>query len=154
MRKSSRISAARSFFAITLLMLFSCSIPFFGKGRTSSEENVQKLSTVVGVLDFQDGCNPGYYQVILKGLFESADIQIETQTDSLGKFTVTAPPGQYLAQINKENCGTKLTLNLENNTEHMFSFVIQETRLIEKVGNLAPSFPARLPASVLISIGQ
>jgi hypothetical protein len=132
--------------------MFSCSIPFFGKGRTVhvQGEASEKLATLSGVLEFQEGCGPGYYKVILKGLFEGSGIQVETQSDSLGKFSVSAPPGKYLAQVVRDQCGAKVSVELQSNTEHMFSFVVQESKAIEKVGEENPAFPSRLPASILI----
>ncbi len=112
----------------------------------------QKLATLSGVLEFKEGCEAGYYKVILRGLFEGAGVQVETQSDSLGKFSVTAPPGKYLAQVVREQCGAKVTVDLESNTEHMFSFVVQESKAIEKVGEEEARFPSRLPASVLVPL--
>lgn len=151
MRKASRILSVKGLVALSLLTLFSCSIPFFGKGRTpASEETSQKMATLSGVLDFKEGCGPGYYKVILRGLFEGAGITVETQSDSLGKFSVTAPPGKYLAQVVKDQCGTKESVDLESNTEHMFTFVVQEFKALEKTDGQEAKFPSRLPASVLI----
>lgn len=151
MGKSSKILTAKSLVVLSFLTLFSCSIPFFGKGRVAAtDDHSLKLSTLSGVLEFKEGCGPGYYKVVLKGLFEGAGIEIESQSDSLGKFTIKAPPGRYLAQVVKDQCGTKETVTLENNTEHMFSFVVQESRAIEKIGDEESHFPSRLPASVLV----
>lgn len=128
-------------------------MPFFGKGKVTAtpKEVTKQLSTLSGILEFREGCAPGYYKLVLRGLFENADVQVETQSDSLGKFTISAPPGQYLAQVVREHCGAKETVTLEKNTEHMVSFVVQESKAIEKVGDLEPHFPARLPASVLVT---
>ena len=151
MRQSSRILTAKGLVIFSFLTLFSCSIPFLGKGRiAATDDHTQKLSTLSGVLEYREGCGPGYYKVVLKGLFEGAGIEIESQSDSLGKFTIKAPPGRYLAQVIKDQCGTKETVTLENNTEHMFSFVVQESRAIEKIGDAESRFPSRLPASVLV----
>ena len=151
MRTSSKILSVKGLAALSLLALFSCSIPFFGKGRTASNEEVSpKLATLSGNLEFNEGCAPGYYKIVLKGLFEGAGVQVETQSDSLGRFSVSAPPGKYLAQVEKDQCGTKETVELESNTEHMFSFVVQESKAIEKAGDMENHFPTRLPASVMV----
>jgi hypothetical protein len=151
MRKASRILSPKGLAALSLLTLFSCSVPFFGKGRVSSnEEGAQKLATLSGVLDFKEGCEAGYYKIVLKGLFDGAGVQVETQSDSLGRFSVTAPPGKYIAQVVKEQCGSKEAVELEKNTEHMLTFVVQESKAIEKVGDLENHFPSRLPASVMV----
>ena len=155
MGHSAKILSSKSLIAVSLLTLFSCSLPFFGKGRiASSDPGVQKLSKLSGILEFREGCAAGYYKIVLKGLFEAAGTEVEAQSDSLGRFNVTAPPGRYLAQVARENCGSQDTIVLEKNTEHMYSFVVQETRAIEKVGQEEPSFPSRLPASVLIIPGK
>lgn len=151
MRKSSRALSVKTIVAISLLTLFSCSIPFFGKGRVAHTGTAsEKLATLSGVLEFQEGCGPGYYKVVLKGLFEGSGVQVETQSDSLGKFSVSAPPGKYLAQVVRDQCGAKVSVDLQSNTEHMFSFVVQESKAIEKVEENEAKFPSRLPASVLI----
>lgn len=151
MRKASQILSPKTIAAISMLALFSCSIPFFGKGRTSVvEDSGRKLASLSGVLEFREGCSPGYYKVILKGLFENADIQVETQSDSLGNFNISAPPGKYVAQVIKDQCGTKESVDLEKNTEHMFSFVVQESKSVEKVAEESYQFPSRLPASILV----
>jgi hypothetical protein len=151
MRNSSKILSAKSLVALMCLTLFSCSIPFFGKGRVAvTDESAQRLSTLSGVLEYKEGCSPGYYKIVLKGLFEGAGVDVETLTDSLGRFAITAPPGRYLAQVVKDQCGTKESITLESNTEHMFSFVVQESKAIEKVGDEEEHFPSRLPASVLV----
>lgn len=154
MRNASKILTPKTLAAISLLTLFSCSIPFFGKGRSISSEDqpAQKLATLSGVLEFKEGCEPGYYKVILRGLFEGGGVTVETQSDSLGKFSVTAPPGKYLAQVVKDQCGTKETVDLESNTEHMFSFVVQESKSVEKTAEINEQFPNRLPASVLVPV--
>lgn len=153
MGTASKILSPKGLVTLSLLTLFSCSIPFFGKGRTpATEETSAKLATLSGVLEFKEGCGPGYYKVVLKGLFEGSGIQVETQSDSLGKFSVSAPPGKYLAQVVKEQCGTKETVELESNTEHMFTFVVQESKAMEKIAEQSEQFPNRLPASVLIPI--
>jgi len=108
------------------------------------------MATVSGVLEYRNGCQAGYYKVMLKGLFENSGVQIETQTDVTGRFEFVAPPGKYLAQVVKEHCGTKETVELEKNTEHMFSFAVQETLLEERVDEAPAQGISRLPASVLI----
>jgi hypothetical protein len=155
MRKAKQILNPRSIAALSMLTLFSCSIPFFGKGRVSvSEDSGRKLATLSGVLEFREGCPPGYYKIVLKGLFENSDIQVETQSDTLGKFSLSAPPGKYMAQVIRDQCGSKETVELEKNTEHMFSFVVQESKAVEKIANESFSFPSRLPASVLSNSKQ
>ncbi len=151
MRKASRMLGPKSLAAMSMLTLFSCSIPFFGKGRTpASNDHSKKMANVSGVLDFQGDCLPGYYKVMLKGLFENAGVQIEAQSDSTGKFEFVAPPGKYLAQVNKDQCGTKEIVELEKNTEHMFSFPVRVMHEEERVVEAAPLGISRIPASVLI----
>jgi hypothetical protein len=151
MRKAYFGRAPISLAAMSLLTLFSCSIPFFGKGRNpASNDNSKKMATVSGVLDFKSGCPNGYYKVVLKGLFENSGVQIETQTDVTGRFEFIAPPGKYLAQVNKDQCGAKEMVELERNTEHMFSFAVQETIAEERVEEASVQGVSRLPASVLI----
>ena len=72
------------------------------------------------------------------------------QSDALGKFSFTAPPGKYLVQVEKNHCGVKQSVELENNTEHMYLFAVQEFKAVEKVGDEEEHFPSRLPASILI----
>ena len=151
MRKSSKNLSLKSLAAFSLLALFSGSIPFFGKGKVApSEDFSKKMATFSGILQFQQGCEPGLYRVMLKGLFEGAGVLYETKTDESGKFTVTALPGKYMAEVAKGHCGFKQPVELENNTEHMFLFAVQEYKAIEKVGDEETHFPSRLPASVLV----
>ena len=138
---------------LTILLtvsMFSCSSPLFTKvlpGNAALGEKFQpKPAKLSGVLDLQLGCSPGFYQIKLKGLFDGANSQVESQTDESGHFSLVAPPGQYLVQVMKEGCGAKQTLVLEENTEHMISIIVTETKAIEKVG----LNEGRLPASVLI----
>ncbi len=152
MRKVSLVLAPRSLVTMSMLTLFSCSIPFFGKGRGGVvEDSSKKLATVSGVLEYKEGCVAGYYKVMLKGLFENAGIQIETQSDSTGRFSFTAPPGKYIAQVVKDQCGMKETVELEKNTEHMYTFSVKESDEEEKVMEFNPQSISRLPASVLIA---
>jgi hypothetical protein len=151
MRKVFSGRAPVSLAAMSLLTLFSCSIPFFGKGRNpASNDNSKRMATVSGVLDYKNGCEAGYYKVVLKGMFENSGVQIETQTDVTGRFEFIAPPGKYLALVNKGQCGTKETVELEKNTEHMFSFAVQETLMEERVEEASVQGVSRLPASLLI----
>jgi len=141
---------------ITILLTvtaFSCSMPIFSHGNgggfaggvvdKSFKPKPAKLS---GLLDLREGCGPGFYQIKLQGLFEGASIQVESTSDQTGRFNLVAPPGQYLVVVNKDGCGAKQNLELEENTEHMISVIVTETKAIEKVG----LNEGRLPASVLI----
>ena len=134
---------------------FSCSMPIFSKNQGVSSSNQvadknfqPKPAKLSGVLELKEGCAAGYYQIRLQGIFEGANVQVESQTDESGHFNLVAPPGRYLMMVNKESCGSKQTIELEENTEHMFSVIVQETKEVEKFGVNANN--DRLPASVLI----
>jgi hypothetical protein len=134
---------------------FSCSMPIFSRnqgtnsGTSTTDKNFQpRPAKLSGVLELHEGCSPGYYQVRLQGILEGANVQVESQTDESGHFSLVAPPGRYLMMVNKENCGSKQAIELEENTEHMFSVVVQETKAIEKVTQKDSG--TRLPASVII----
>ncbi len=142
---------------ITIMILltvtaFSCSMPLFTKSQAVSSSGAgdknfhAKPAKLSGVLDLQDTCGPGFYQIRLTGLFEGANTQVESQSDQSGHFSLQAPPGKYLIQVKKDGCGSKQSIELEENTEHMVSIVVNETKAIEKVGDN----DGRLPASVLI----
>jgi hypothetical protein len=140
---------------ITILLTvtaFSCSMPIFGRGPAGSSGGVvdksfkPKPAKLSGLLDLREGCGPGFYQIKLQGLIEGASIQVESTSDQTGRFSLVAPPGQYMIQVNKDGCGAKQSLELEENTEHMISIIVSETKAIEKVGQN----DGRLPASVLI----
>ena len=130
--------------------VLSCSMPLFSRAPSSvvalGEKFQAKPARLSGVLDLQPGCAPGFYQIKLKGLFEGANSQVESQSDQSGHFSLVAPPGQYLVQVSKEGCGAKQTLELEENTEHMVSIMVTETKAFERVG----MSEGRLPASILI----
>jgi hypothetical protein len=134
-----------------ILSGFSCSLPFFnrngeagsGSGDRGASGRAAKLS---GYLELGEGCPPGYYQIKLVGLFEGSENQVESQTDQTGRFSIEAPPGRYMVQVAKEGCGAKQAIELEENTEHMISVSVLETKGIERYG--MPE--GRLPASVLI----
>ena len=138
--------------SMTLILSgFACSLPFFhrahdagnGSGEKTASGRAAKLS---GYLELGEGCPPGYYQVRLLGLFEGAETQVESQTDQTGRFSIEAPPGRYLVHVAKDGCGAKQSIELEENTEHMISVSVLETKGIERHG--MPE--GRLPASVLI----
>jgi hypothetical protein len=151
-----RLNRSNSITIVFLLSLtaFSCSMPLFSKsggiaptGLVQADKNFQpKPAKLSGVLDLHEGCPPGFYQIKLHGLFEGANTQVESQSDQSGHFSLVAPPGHYLMQVMSEGCGAKQTIELEENTEHMISIIVSETKAIEKVGQNE----GRLPASVLI----
>lgn len=129
-------------------------MPLFSKsggvgpaGLVQSGKNFQpKPAKLSGVLDLHEGCVPGFYQIRLQGLFEGANIQVESQSDQSGRFSLLAPPGRYLMQVASEGCGAKQTLELEENTEHMISIIVSETKSVERF----QENNGRLPASLLI----
>ena len=143
--------------AVSILVLltltgYSCSLPFFNKnadptGAIVSEKAGSGLpAKLSGVIDLGEGCKPGYYQVHLTGLFEGGSNQVESQSDQAGHFSLVAAPGRYLIQVTKDGCGSKQTILLEDNTEHMISIQVTETKGVERF-----ELPeGRLPASVLI----
>ena len=139
---------------VTILLsitAFSCSMPLFSKNAgntaaTASKGFQPKPAKLSGVLELHEGCVPGFYQIKLHGLFEGANTQVESQSDQNGRFSLVAPPGNYLMQVSNASCGAKQTLELEENTEHMISVIVTETKPIEKIGQN----DGRLPASVLI----
>ncbi|MBU6153213.1 MAG: hypothetical protein KGP28_02820 [Bdellovibrionales bacterium] len=99
-----------------------------------------------GVILRNEACKAGYFQIKLHGLFEGGSNQVEAQSDQNGRFSVVAPPGHYLIQVQKDGCGTKETIELEENTEHMISLTVGEVTPMVRMGD--PD--ARLPASVII----
>jgi hypothetical protein len=131
---------------------FSCSMPIFTHvsaptGAQTADKNFkQKPAKLTGILDLKGECTPGYYQVKLQGLFDGANTQVESQTDQSGHFSLIAPPGQYLMSVTKEGCGSKQTIELEENTEHMLAVTVTENRPSEKFGENG----GRLPASILV----
>ena len=141
---------------ITVLLTvtaFSCSMPIFNRATGGPSGGVvdksfkPKPAKLSGLLDLREGCGPGFYTIKLSGLFEGATTQVESQSDQTGRFSLVAPPGQYSLQVsNKEGCGAKQSLELEENTEHMISIIVSETMAVEKIGQN----DGRLPASVLI----
>ncbi len=145
----------RTLVAIFLtITAFSCSLPFFsrpstggnGKGVSADKKDEPRPAQLSGVIEFGDGCKAGYYQIKLQGIFEGANVQIESQSDQSGHFNLTAPPGRYLLLVNRENCASKQAVELEQNTEHMLSIPVNETKMVEKSSEIG----GRLPASVLI----
>jgi hypothetical protein len=159
--KSTTLTAA----VLLTLTAFSCSLPLFSRNQAQSpsaanvanatggvvgnsvDKNFQpRPAKVSGVLSFSPGCEAGYYQIKLQGIFEGSQVQVESQTDQSGHFALVAPAGKYLMTVTKENCGSKQTVELEENTEHMFSVSIDLNKSTEKVSEVG----GRLPASVLI----
>lgn len=146
-----RQTAALGLSMALILSGFSCSLPFFNRygdaGQGASERGTAgRAAKLSGYLELGEGCPPGYYQVKLLGLFEGSGNQVESQTDQTGRFSIEAPPGRYLVQVAKEGCGAKQSIELEENTEHMISVSVLETKGVERYG--MPE--GRLPASVLI----
>jgi hypothetical protein len=134
------------------LTAVSCSLPFFSRnsgsvgGLTSVEKATPIQAKLSGVIELSEGCAAGYYQIKLVGLFEGANTQVESQSDQSGHFSLVAPPGAYMVQVGKDGCGSKQAITLEENTEHMISLSVRETKAVEKAGESQ----GRLPASVLI----
>ena len=131
---------------------FSCSFPMFSKpfgggvGGSIDKSFKPKSAKLSGILEWREGCGPGFYQIKLQGLFDGATVQVESQSDQTGRFNLVAPPGQYLIYVSKGGCGAKQTLELEENTEHMVSIIVSETKEIEK----SEQKDSRLPASTLL----
>ncbi len=152
MRKVFTTVASKGILAIAFLALFLSFIPFFAKQRAALlDQHSKKSATLSGMIEFKQGCDPGYYRVVLNGLFENSGFEVETQTDSTGHFILSVPPGRYLAQVVRDDCGASETIELEKNTEHMYTFEVQEFKGVEKVGQGNSTFPSRLPASVLVA---
>jgi len=152
--KTNTISIA----VILTLTAFSCSLPIFSKNQgshsseaTSDRSFQPRPAKLSGVLELHEGCTPGYYQIRLQGMFEGRNVQVESQSDESGHFSLTAPPGHYLMLVNKENCGSRQVIELEENTDHMFSVDVQETKSVEKTAQ-EDLGSGRLPASVLVPI--
>jgi hypothetical protein len=144
---------------VTLLSLagYSCSLPFFEKNRDFSlsgtspgKGKLANTARLSGVISLGEGCKSGYFQIKLYGLFEGGSNQVEAQSDQNGRFNIVAPPGHYLIQVQKDGCGTKETIELEENTEHMIALSVSEIRSMVRLGD--PE--ARLPASVLIPVSK
>ncbi len=121
---------------------------FFGKGTVHSaiRGSQGRSSKLSGVLNLQEGCEKGYYQVTLVGMLENSNIRVESQTDSSGRFNLTAPAGKYEMSFSKGNCGSKEGLELSENSEDMVSVTVREIKSVERFGNEA----GRIPASILI----
>jgi hypothetical protein len=138
---------------LLMITAVSCSMPIFNRAQGGPAGGVvdksfkPKPAKLSGLLDLMAGCAPGFYTIKLQGLFEGATTQVESQSDKAGRFSLVAPPGQYSLQVSSpDGCGAKQSLELEENTEHMISIIISETRAYEKVAKNE----GRLPASVLI----
>jgi hypothetical protein len=138
---------------LLMITAISCSMPIFSRvpgapgGGVVDKSFKPKPAKLSGLLDLVAGCQPGFYTIKLQGLFEGASTQVESQSDKAGRFSLVAPPGQYSLQVSSpDGCGAKQSLELEENTEHMISIIISETRPYEKVAENE----GRLPASVLI----
>ena len=133
---------------VLTITAFSCSLPFFkGSSMMSAERTPRaKSARLSGILQLQEGCGKGYYQVKLQGILDNSNIQVESQTDSSGRFNLLAPAGAYMMLVTKENCGSRETVELSENTEHMLSVSIREIKSVEK---LEKNW-GRIPASILV----
>jgi hypothetical protein len=131
---------------------YSCSLPFFNKtgegANAGGGEKVLLPAHLSGVIDLGESCKAGYYQVKLTGLFEGGQSQVETQSDRSGRFSLQAPPGRYMIQVSKDGCGSRQPIELEDNTEHMISMMVTETKGFQREEVLE----GRLPASVLVPV--
>ncbi len=101
-----------------------------------------------GLIELDEACKAGYYQVKLTGLYDGGQNQVETQSDRSGRFSLEAPPGRYLVQISKDGCGARQPIELEDNTEHMISVMVFETKSDQR----EETIEGRLPASVLVPL--
>ncbi len=149
MAKGQRKTAIGALVALTLSG-YSCSFPLFGKpsGSASSggAEKALLPARLSGVIERGEQCGAGYYRIRLTGLFDGGQNQVETESDRSGRFSMTAPPGRYLMEISKDNCGSRQWIELEDNTEHMVAVSALETGGFERSEEPA----GRLPASILI----
>ena len=127
---------------------FSCSMPgFTPKSQTSAAPGYQpRPAKLSGVLDLKPECLTGYYEIKLQGIFDAQNVQVTSQTDEKGHFSLVAPPGHYLMMVSKGPCGSKQAVDLEENTEHMVSVSVGNTSAVE----MNEEKGGRLPASVLI----
>jgi hypothetical protein len=152
----SRHTSILGLIALLSLAGYSCSLPFFDKkgdlsvGGVPGKGSAPHSSRLSGVIQLGEGCKAGYFQIKLYGLFEGGSTQVEAQSDQNGRFTIVAPPGHYLIQAQKDGCGTKETIELEENTDHMISLSVSEISPVVRMGD--PD--ARLPASVIILPGK
>ena len=139
-------------FAVLLtITAFSCSMPLFSKVQPNKgSASFLKPSKLTGVLQMEGECGLGYYQIHLQGLFEYSNVVVQSQSDESGRFNLIAPPGKYLMNISKGDCGSKQSLELESNTEHMVSVPIREVKSHEKYSERELKNVNRLPASILI----
>jgi hypothetical protein len=137
---------------LLLITAFSCSMPIFTKFQNGPVASIvdkaflPKPAKLSGLIELTGECGPGFYQIKLVSLFDSANTQVESQSDQTGRFSLVAPPGQYYVQVNKDGCGAKQSIELEENTEHMISIPVTETKAMVKTMH----FEGRLPASILI----
>lgn len=138
---------------LTVLALtgYSCSLPVFNRGMDGASVSDKSGSAIParlsGAISLGESCTLGYYRVKLTGLFEGGNNQVETQSDQTGRFSIVAPPGRYLVQVAKDGCGAMQSIDLEENTEHMISVSVSETKPMERA---SADLSGRLPASVLI----
>jgi hypothetical protein len=126
---------------------YACSLPIFSKSNEATVgDRVILPARLSGVIEMSESCKAGYYQVKLMGLYEGGQNQVETQSDRSGRFSLQAPPGHYLIQVAKDGCGSRQPIDLEDNTEHMISVTVAETKGYQREQELE----GRLPASVLV----
>lgn len=143
-------SAARKIEAKFLLMViglamtaFSCSFSFFKTENVKNNE-ANRPAQLSGFIHFNSSCPQGYYHVRLQGIQESSQVQVMTEADAAGKFTMNAPMGKYLLWVHKGECGAKESVELQENTEHMISISVDENNSIEKYEEMNGRFPASI----------
>lgn len=132
---------------ILVVTAFSCSLPMFRIGAPgAADKRVPKNTKLSGVLQPQESCQLGYYQIKLQGILENSQIQVETQTDSTGHFSLLAPAGTYLLNVTKDDCGSKESITLQENTEHMVAVLVRPFNSVDKMDTEW----SRIPASILV----
>jgi hypothetical protein len=137
---------ALSFSLILVITAFSCSLPIFKGGSNSKQNQTQKKASLSGVLQLSSDCTAGYYQVKLQGILENSQIQVDTQSDASGHFTLLAPAGRYWLMTSKDECGSKDPVELQENTEHMLAVAVRSIRALDQ----SNTEWARIPSSILI----
>src|SRR3712207_3834358 len=94
--KRSNLIIAVALLAVTA---FSCTLPGLTKRapHPSQDKSFQhRPAKVSGLINLEEGCGPGYYQIRLQGMFDGANVQVESQSDQAGRFSLVAPAGRYL----------------------------------------------------------
>ncbi len=147
----------------TLVLAFACSGPILrlkllerSKDTEMAMDSVSDHSeaTLEGYVSAPTECLGTTSRVVLSSTAGDRRLNIETQTDAEGHFSIHAPAGAYRIQLYRGSCERIEDLQLAAASLHRFAFemvALQPDADLEVKGGL---LGGRVPASILVNSAE